>query len=268
MISALIQYPALITHFTGYSNYSRIHYQGGKIEVVSKTLFFFQERIPYFVRIHKMALINPYYIEAIRVPSRVRMPGSVSLWDGTLLPVSRRRWGELTRGLAEMDSTLTSSLQKYSQRVGLTTRRSLGFDLFVVMTEEPARILLRQLVNQIDSRWGLYFFPSALALQQTLSTTNEQTRPTLIILEGGAHLETMLTLLAWIKHQSHLRLIPVLLTVPLQEDDLFRDYYAFGANAIVLQPRNELQFIKVFEKVLQYWLYMTSVTAKSAVAME
>jgi len=262
-ISDLIQHPALITHLTGLSNYSWIHFCDGKKELIAKPLLYFEKRLPQFLRIHKTALINPYYVEEYKAPPRNKMAGSVGLWGGITLPVGRRRWSELAGVLAQ-----SPLLETGVTNAGVAKTPSLEpmrLNLFVVMADELKRLLLQQLIDQIGPHWNLNFFSSPGALKQALINADDSAMPALMILDGGKQTSSAFAMLELIKDHPQFRLTPTLITIPPNSPDLMDKGYATGANSVIPQPQGVFDFMAVFEKVLRYWLYMVSAPYRVAV---
>ncbi|MBO0946966.1 LytTR family DNA-binding domain-containing protein [Fibrella forsythiae] len=98
--------PEFIVRFEGTGNYTLLYLetfaaarrvnlimlslmQGGKPLMVSKTLKYFEQQLPGFIRVSKAALINPLYMEKTVTTSSKAM--QVVLLDGTRIVVSRRR---------------------------------------------------------------------------------------------------------------------------------------------------------------------------------
>lgn len=77
----------------GEGNYTRIHRQAQPVEVSAYTLKRFEERFNGFLRVRRNALVNPVHIEGLRRTSCAELV--VLLSDGTVLPVSRRRYHQV-----------------------------------------------------------------------------------------------------------------------------------------------------------------------------
>ena len=266
-ISDAIYYPALITHLTGFSNYSWLHFCDGKKELIAKPLRFFEERLPAFLRIHKTALINPYYIQDYKPPLRSKMAGSVHLRGGTVLPVGRRRWGQIAESLPELSTAaapaaLTDSegylLNLPGEIFGESPFSGTSSQAFVVMGDELRALLLRQLVAEKWPQWTMLFFDTPLALKNALVESAKADLPALVILDGGKETGDILSVLRFIKSNSTFRAVPTLLTAPSGNISLIDKGHLLGANSVVPQPADYYQFMQVFEKVLRYWLYMVS----------
>lgn len=86
----------VITHLTGANNYTLLHYEDGTSELFSKTLRYFDDLLPGFIRIHKIALVNPRFIRSIRAPAKKKMSGWLITKTGQVLPISRRRFSLVT----------------------------------------------------------------------------------------------------------------------------------------------------------------------------
>lgn len=82
---------ATITHLTGANNYTWLHYGDGTKELFSKTLQYFEDRLPGFIRVHKMVLVNRSFIEVIELPATKKKSGLLTLKAGLVFPISRRR---------------------------------------------------------------------------------------------------------------------------------------------------------------------------------
>ncbi|GAB3048363.1 LytTR family DNA-binding domain-containing protein [Spirosoma pulveris] len=89
---------AQIRWLEGQSNYTRIHLSGPKTPLlVCQTLKAFEKQLPAFLRAAKGALINPSYVKAVSQLNSKQM--TIVLLDGHLIPVARRRIGEMATRL-------------------------------------------------------------------------------------------------------------------------------------------------------------------------
>ncbi|MVM42010.1 hypothetical protein GO730_37390 [Spirosoma sp. HMF3257] len=61
-----------VLYLRGDVNYSRVHLQTGQILVSSRTLKWYADRWPDFVRVHKGALVNPAYAGQVKLTSSQR----------------------------------------------------------------------------------------------------------------------------------------------------------------------------------------------------
>ena len=89
--------PAKVLYLTGDVNYSSVYLQDGAVVYTSRTLKWYHERWPDFLRIHKASLINPQYIHHCNVLSSI--VAYVTMKNGAVLPVGRRRIPEVLRYL-------------------------------------------------------------------------------------------------------------------------------------------------------------------------
>jgi len=106
-----LQDTALLVYLEGVSNYTQLHLT--KLErpllvnattllptthavplLVTRTLRYFEEQLPHFIRISKSLLVNPLYMAQIVAVKGRSM--EVYLLDGTILDGSRRRILETT----------------------------------------------------------------------------------------------------------------------------------------------------------------------------
>ena len=83
--------PQEVLYLRGDVNYSRIYLRSGHIVVSSRSLKWFADQTPQFVRVHKNALINPTYIRALQLASSIRKTSYVIMRNEVPLAISRRR---------------------------------------------------------------------------------------------------------------------------------------------------------------------------------
>ena len=96
-----------ITHLTGANGYTRFHYRDDTNELFSKTLRYFEQQLPHFIRIHKGVLVNPVFVDIIQVPITEGPNGSLVLKTGLVLPISYRRMSCLRASLASCQVKIT-----------------------------------------------------------------------------------------------------------------------------------------------------------------
>ncbi|GAB3045657.1 hypothetical protein GCM10027185_56870 [Spirosoma pulveris] len=95
-----IQDAQRILRLQGSGNYTTIYLRDAdKPLLVSKSLVYFADQLPDFIRVSKSSLINPTDIVKVTRWDARRM--EVELSDGTLLPVARRRAADLLAVLQE-----------------------------------------------------------------------------------------------------------------------------------------------------------------------
>ena len=78
-ISDLIRQPDLLSYLTGANNYTWVQFRSGKRVLLSKSLTYFADQLPNFVRIHKTALINPACVVDLQPPPRPKMAAAVQM---------------------------------------------------------------------------------------------------------------------------------------------------------------------------------------------
>ncbi|MVM36194.1 LytTR family transcriptional regulator [Spirosoma sp. HMF4905] len=83
--------PQTVLYLTGDENYSHVHLMNGTVVVAARTLKWFEEQWPVFLRPHKRSLINPVYVLELLIASTLSSPSYVVMQDQVQLPISRRR---------------------------------------------------------------------------------------------------------------------------------------------------------------------------------
>lgn len=91
-IEGLLVVEEAITHLTGASNYTWIHFWNGEKQLVGKNLGHFEKALITFIRIHKTVLVNPAYVTGWQCSLDCKKSGLLTLQAGIELPISRRRW--------------------------------------------------------------------------------------------------------------------------------------------------------------------------------
>ncbi len=77
-----------IVWLEGDANYTKVHCQNGKSELITHSLIWFERQLN-FIRIHRSTIVNPNYMVGFR--QKRSRAGWVQLTDGLVLPVSRSR---------------------------------------------------------------------------------------------------------------------------------------------------------------------------------
>lgn len=78
-----------IVWLEGDSNYTRVHFQNRKVQLITRTLKWFDDELPDFLRIHRSILVNPVFVR--HLIRRADNTVILQLKDGSKLAVSRRR---------------------------------------------------------------------------------------------------------------------------------------------------------------------------------
>ncbi|MGV3559086.1 response regulator transcription factor [Larkinella arboricola] len=259
MIEEAIQYPALIKYLKGFSNYTWLYYCDGRKVLLSKSLCYFEKKLPGFFRVHKTALVNPHYITDFKAPPGHKMSGSVLLKDDLTLPVSRRRWNQL------VDSLQTITVQAKATDGLLADPSYAAIDsadrpassrrmrqVWVVMADEMKGSLVRQIISEKWPQWHLQVFETVTRLQNALQQEREAEMPAMIILDGNQ--DKSVRALQAIKRNTRFRFIPTLLLVSAGNPDLAEQSYASGANSVIVLSTDLTRFIQAVEKTFRYWL--------------
>jgi DNA-binding LytR/AlgR family response regulator len=103
-VEGLLMVEEAITHLTGASNYTWIHFWNGEKQRVAKPISAFERLLTRFSRVHKTALVNPAYVTDLQAPLAPKKSGVITLQHTIDLPVSRRRWETVA-------ATLTSEVE-------------------------------------------------------------------------------------------------------------------------------------------------------------
>ncbi|GAB3935491.1 response regulator transcription factor [Larkinella terrae] len=277
MIQQAIQYPALITHLKGFSNYTWLHYCDGRKLLLAKSLGYFEKRLPGFFRIHKTAMINPHYVTDLQAPPGHKMAGSITLKGEIKLPVSRRRWHEVVDPItiamlkspasfqAASASDQPETIQPVPDSVEPAThnRKQPYKHVWIVMADEMKAGLVRQLIHEKWPQWWIELFETGTRLQNALPAAVGSDLPAMIILDGS-ETRSMLTLKS-IKESRDYRFIPTLVLSSAGSQDLSQEGYASGANSVIVHPSDLTRFIQVLEKTFRYWLTMAAAPSASAI---
>lgn len=249
-IGDLIRQPDMLTYLTGANNYTWVQFRSGKRVLLSKSLTYFADQLPNFVRIHKTALINPTYVMGLQPPPRPKMAAAVQMHDGTLLPVGRRRWLEVAKILQpyvapdEPEPALVSAPEP-NQSIEPTTRT------VVAVATEDTQQLFRQILASFEPQYALQEITMGVALPEWLLLNPISTWPALIVLDARTNLTDRFLTLQALKNNERLRAIPVVwLVAPGDESNRA---YALNANSVVV-VRNEPTSFAVVERMCRYWL--------------
>ncbi|MFD1141357.1 response regulator transcription factor [Larkinella insperata] len=269
MIEEAIQYPALIKYLKGFSNYTWLYYCDGRKVLLSKSLCYFEKKLPSFFRVHKTALVNPHYITDFKAPPGHKMSGSVLLKDDLTLPVSRRRWNQLVDSLQTMmvqtksaDGLLPEQPYGNGEAAGRPVASRRMRQVWVVMADEMKGNLVRQIISEKWPLWRLQVFETVTKLQSALQEEGESEMPAMIILDGNQ--DKSVRALQAIKRNVRFRFIPTLLLVSAGNSDVAEQSYASGANSVIVLSADLTRFIQAVEKTFRYWL--STATAPYATA--
>ncbi|MDB5242845.1 MAG: hypothetical protein JWP57_3470 [Spirosoma sp.] len=256
-ISQILEHPSLIAYFSGASNYTWLQFQNGERRLLSKSLTYFEEQLPGFVRIHKTALVNPTCVVGMEAPPRPKMAGMVRMHDGTELPVSRRRWEDVARLLqARLDVSDVSVNEPLTavQPVSHPDSPVLPPVIVLAVMTGDALLLARERINTFSLNCQLQQVDSGAALANSLLLEPTDQRPALIILDARTNRSDRMLTLRSLKSHPQLRAIPVVWLAAPGEDTM--QAYALNANSVVVVSEGPVSFTRVIEQLCQYWLTM------------
>jgi two-component system LytT family response regulator len=89
--------PQQVLYLTGDVNYCTIYLLNGKAILSSRTLKWYSDRWPQFIRNHKAHLINPQHVHSCIILSSI--DAHLVMRDGARLQISRRRIYAVTKQL-------------------------------------------------------------------------------------------------------------------------------------------------------------------------
>jgi len=253
-ISQILEHPSLIAYFSGASNYTWLQFRNGERRLLSKSLTYFEEQLPAFVRIHKTALVNPTCVVGMEAPPRPKMAGMVRMHDGTELPVSRRRWDDVARLLqARLDESevQVDEPSVAAKRAANPNSTALPPVVLAVMTGD-ALLLARECINSLGLNCQLQHVDSGAALANSLLLAPSDQRPALIILDARTNRSDRMLTLRSLKSHHQLRAIPVVWLAAPGEDTM--QAYVLNANSVVVISDGLVSFTRVIEQLCQYWL--------------
>ncbi|MGA0557714.1 LytTR family DNA-binding domain-containing protein [Larkinella sp. VNQ87] len=85
----------------GNSNYSLLHRHNAPKLMTARTLGRWQKMLPEFIRISRSALVNPHHIARLHRLSTYLV--EITLTDGTVLPVARRRIADVYKAIKSIE---------------------------------------------------------------------------------------------------------------------------------------------------------------------
>ncbi|WP_293691037.1 LytTR family DNA-binding domain-containing protein [Spirosoma sp. 48-14] len=100
--------PHAILYITGEVNYCYLHMVDGQVILMARTLKWYAQRWPHFLRVHKQALVNPMYACQITLAPHLRLPSYVVMSNQSRLPISRRRLSLVRHQLSTVSCSTTS----------------------------------------------------------------------------------------------------------------------------------------------------------------
>lgn len=249
VINPLLSYPILLAYFVGADNYTWVYFRNGKRQLLAKPLVYFEQRLPDFIRIHKTALVNPAFVADIQPPPRPKMAATVQLQDGTVLPVSRRRW-----------PTVLATLQPPAGPTGMAseTDPSLSeamppISIYAVL-EGDGLLLTRHCLDQLGLRYDLHVTKAGDSLVQALRRLPEVEWPVLLLIDARRDRANCLSSLDALKRDPHLRAIPIIWLNA--QSDCSDQVYQLNANSVVALSEQPDALVRALTQLFQYWLFV------------
>lgn len=259
-ISQILEHPSLLAYFSGANNYTWLQFRNGDRRLLAKPLTYFEDRLPEFIRIHKTALINPACVASVHYPPRPKMPGTVQMQDGQVLPVSRRRWNEVAQLLQNQsidapssDAIVIMDNGKQTDEKSLDDSRYTSPPLIIqaVMTGD-ALLLTRECIESARISCALRHSESGNALANLLIMHPAKERPALILLDARTNRTDRMLALRSLKGHPRLRSIPVVWLAAPGDDTM--QVYSLDANSVVVVPDGAASFSRIIEQLCRYWL--------------
>lgn len=246
LIGDIIEHPVLIEYLAGASNYTWLHFQNGRRQLISKPLRYFEERLPDFVRVHKTALINPNYVRHWQAPPRRRMAGSVQMASNVVLPVGRRRWTDVAQILNSLASAPTDAPAPVHYR-----------SVICLTNDQTKALLLQQTIEQQCPDCQAYCLSNGDSLPDLVRVLPNHERPALILLDARTSLVGRLATLRMLKSDPATASIPTLLLVSPDAPDVVEKGYAEQANSVVPVSAHNGEFVQAISRLIHYWLVIT-----------
>lgn len=254
VINPLLSYPALLAYFSGADNYTWVHFRNGKRQLLAKPLAYFEKQLPDFIRIHKTALINPAFVADVQPPPRSKMAGAVRLLDGTVLPVSRRRWAG---ALATLQTMVPIDAVASVSVASATTQASSNAAPLIrihAILDGDALLLTEHCLNRLGLHYSLQTTRAGDDLAQAIRQTPDGEWPVLLLIDARTARTNCLLSLETIKRDPRLRVIPVIwLNTPT---DSSSQAYRLDANSVVTVSEAPDAFVRVLTQLFHYWLFV------------
>ena len=135
--------------------------------------------------------------------------------------------------------------------------------IFIVEDEPDEAILLRQAFQKAQLRNPIQLFRDGQAVIDYLSKRGTDSRnpfsdavPTLMLLDLKMPRKTGFEVLEWLRHQSQLkRLVVIVMANSLHPSDVNRAY-ELGCNSYLAKPTTPEQFVELVTMIFKYWLVL------------
>ncbi|OIN60251.1 LytTR family transcriptional regulator DNA-binding domain-containing protein [Arsenicibacter rosenii] len=239
-INDVIRHPVLISHLSGANNYTWVHFRAASKLLISKPLRYFEERFPEFIRLHKVVLANPTCIKKVIPPPTLKKSGAVELEDGTRLPISRRRWKEIS------DAITTAG-----QETELTKDAPV---IMFVTGDRNKGLLLQQFIETTYSPYHVHIMPQANLVCGLLNEVPATDLPVLIILDTRLSFQESLSVVRQLKSNKHTSFLPVVVLVREDEKEGVYHHFLHYANSVISVPEQNTTFVETIKWLCEYWL--------------
>ena len=228
---------------------------------MAKSLAYFDDKLPHFVRIHKTALVNPDCVVDIMPPDRPKMPGSLRMNDGTELPVSRRRWPEISEFFQHVQASVTTdALPQLVTKDKITVAPPL---VVLAVMSGDALMLTQQQLQVMGIECTLQAVDRGAEVANLLLLNPNRPRPALILLDGRTNRADRMLTLRSLKANPQLWGIPIVWLASPGDD--VTPLLELDVNSVVEVPADPTQFVAVIDQLCQYWLMMVQLPATRTV---
>ncbi len=267
-IPQLLEQPSCISHCSGANNYTWIHFRNSDRKLLAKSLTYFEERLPSFVRVHKTALINPTCVQTILPPQRAKAPGSITMIDGTNVPVSRRRWAEVIDRLpsagdiSRQPQLVLNTDAEIPAESTVSTGRA---PIVLAVTTPDAGAIAHEQVRTTAPYYQLHYLSSGAELASALRLSPPDEWPALILLDARVNRPDRIMALRALKEHPRLRAIPVVWLASPTDDTT--QVYGLNANSVITLLNRPNALIQAIEQICRYWLMVAQLPGEEELSM-
>ncbi|WP_051054198.1 LytTR family transcriptional regulator DNA-binding domain-containing protein [Fibrella aestuarina] len=261
VITPLLSYPILLAYFSGADNYTWVYFRNGKRQLLAKPLVYFEQRLPGFIRIHKTALVNPAFVVDVEPPPRPKMAAAIRLQDGTMLPVSRRRWASVLATLQTVRSGFSDTSLDLTPMGAPALSNAMPPIQLLAILEGDARLLAEHCLNQLGLAYCLQTAQAGDDLTQALRHVPDDEWPALVLIDARTDCANCLRSVETIKGDPRLRIIPVVWLNG--QDDCSDQAYQLDVNSVVAVPEEPDAFVRVLSQLFNYWFFLAQFPVSS-----
>ena len=146
---------------------------------------------------------------------------------------------------------------------GVVDLNACDYTIFIVEDDPDEATLLQQAFQKAKLRNPIQVFRDGQEVMDYLSRRGNDSRkafsnavPTLMLLDLKMPRKTGFEVLEWLRHQSLLkRLVVVVMANSLHPSDINRAY-ELGCNSYLAKPTTPEQFVEVVTMIFKYWLVL------------